>query len=110
MLPRCREKDGIWAVLAWISILAFKNKDVPEGGKLVSVQDVANQHWARFGRNFFRCCPYASHCGTFYQLARPLIADGNVWLRRVNECNLLVSLLFNRLFTPLHRHCCSPIL
>ena len=25
------------------------------GGKLVSVQDVAYQHWARFGRNFFRC-------------------------------------------------------
>lgn len=54
-MPLFREKDGIWAVLAWLSILAFKNKDVPEGAKLVTVQDVALQHWARFGRNFFRC-------------------------------------------------------
>lgn len=48
-----REKDGLWAVLAWLSILAYKNKDVPEGGKLVTVKDVAMEHWAKFGRNFF---------------------------------------------------------
>lgn len=24
---RCREKDGLWAVLAWLSVLAFVNKD-----------------------------------------------------------------------------------
>eukprot|EP00894_Picocystis_sp_ML_P002841 jgi/Pico_ML_1/53358/g3919.t1 len=48
-----REKDGIWAVLAWLSILAHKNKDVPVGGKLVSVEDVAMEHWKEFGRNFF---------------------------------------------------------
>ncbi|CAG9464436.1 unnamed protein product [Pedinophyceae sp. YPF-701] len=48
-----REKDGIWAVLAWLSILAYRNKDVPEGGKLVTVEDVTKEHWARFGRNYF---------------------------------------------------------
>jgi len=48
-----REKDGIWAVLAWLSILAYKNKDVPAGGKLVTVEDVAMDHWKTFGRNFF---------------------------------------------------------
>jgi phosphoglucomutase len=48
-----REKDGLWAVLAWLSVLAFKNKDVPEGGKLVTVEDVAMEHWAKFGRNVF---------------------------------------------------------
>lgn len=48
-----REKDGIFAVLAWLSILAAKNKDVPEGGKLVGVKDVAMEHWNKFGRNFF---------------------------------------------------------
>ena len=49
-----REKDGIWAVLSWLSILAHKNADVPDGGKLVTVADIAREHWARFGRNFFR--------------------------------------------------------
>lgn len=48
-----REKDGLWAVLAWLSILAYKNKDVPEGGKLVTVRDIAMEHWKAFGRNFF---------------------------------------------------------
>lgn len=50
-----REKDGLFAVLAWLSILAYRNKDVPEGGKLVTVADVCTEHWKQYGRNFFRC-------------------------------------------------------
>ena len=46
-------QDGIWAVLAWLSILAYKNKDVPADGKLVTVEDVAMEHWKTYGRNFF---------------------------------------------------------
>ncbi|WCJ36567.1 phosphoglucomutase [Euphorbia peplus] len=48
-----REKDGIWAVLAWLSIIAYKNKDTKPGEKLVSVSDVVKEHWATYGRNFF---------------------------------------------------------
>ncbi|XP_042053868.1 phosphoglucomutase, chloroplastic-like isoform X4 [Salvia splendens] len=48
-----REKDGIWAVLAWLSIIAFRNKDKKPGEKLVSVSDVVYEHWATYGRNFF---------------------------------------------------------
>jgi phosphoglucomutase len=49
-----REKDGLWAVLAWLSILAHKNKDVPGGSKdFKGVGDVAMEHWKKFGRNFF---------------------------------------------------------
>lgn len=48
-----REKDGMWAVLAWLSILAHRNKDVPVGGKLVTVEDVTREHWAKYGRNYF---------------------------------------------------------
>lgn len=48
-----REKDGLWAVLAWLSVLAYKNKDVPAGGKLVTVEDIAMEHWGKFGRNVF---------------------------------------------------------
>ena len=48
-----REKDGLWAVLAWLSILAYKNASVPEGGALVSVKDVVMDHWSTFGRNFY---------------------------------------------------------
>ncbi|GLT76732.1 hypothetical protein SLA2020_483750 [Shorea laevis] len=48
-----REKDGIWAVLAWLSIIAYRNKDKKLGEKLVSVSDVVKEHWATYGRNFF---------------------------------------------------------
>lgn len=48
-----REKDGIWAVLAWLSIIAYRNKDKRIGEKLVSVEDIAKEHWAKYGRNFF---------------------------------------------------------
>ena len=39
-----REKDGIWAVLLWLSILAARRE---------SVQQIARQHWARYGRNYY---------------------------------------------------------
>lgn len=47
-----REKDGIWAVLCWLSIVAYRNEGVPEG-QLVSVQQIVEEHWAAYGRNYF---------------------------------------------------------
>merc|ERR1719231_1178923 len=45
-----REKDGMWAVLAWLQILAKKTE---AAGKLVTVEDVANEHWKEYGRNYY---------------------------------------------------------
>merc|ERR1719359_1409891 len=45
-----REKDGMWAVLAWLQILAAKTQ---AAGKLVTVEDVAKAHWAEYGRNYY---------------------------------------------------------
>jgi len=39
-----REKDGLWAVLLWLNILAAR------GG---SVAGIMAEHWARFGRNYY---------------------------------------------------------
>jgi len=39
-----REKDGLWAVLLWLNILAATGK---------SVDALACEHWARFGRNYY---------------------------------------------------------
>jgi phosphoglucomutase len=50
-----REKDGLWAVLAWLSILAHKDAD--PSGPLVSVQRVVEDHWATYGRNYYCRCP-----------------------------------------------------
>ncbi len=46
-----REKDGMWAVLAWLSILASVNPDSSK--PLVTVEDVVTKHWAKYGRNYY---------------------------------------------------------
>lgn len=50
-----REKDGPWAVLCWLTILAHKNKDSAEG-QLVTVRDIVVDHWKTYGRNVY--CRY----------------------------------------------------
>jgi len=45
-----REKDGMWAVLAWMQILATKAQ---RAKKLVTVQEVAEEHWKEYGRNYY---------------------------------------------------------
>ncbi|MDE1994994.1 MAG: alpha-D-glucose phosphate-specific phosphoglucomutase [Rhizobiaceae bacterium] len=39
-----REKDGLWAVLLWLNILAVRGE---------SVIDIVTQHWATYGRNYY---------------------------------------------------------
>jgi len=51
-----REKDGLWAVLSWMSILMKANENVADGESLVSVKDIVTNHWAKYGRHFY--CRY----------------------------------------------------
>lgn len=44
-----REKDGLWAVVAWLSILAAASKENPS----VTINDIQLAHWQKYGRNFF---------------------------------------------------------
>ncbi|WP_439872296.1 alpha-D-glucose phosphate-specific phosphoglucomutase [Rhizobium leguminosarum] len=39
-----REKDGLWAVLLWLNILAVRGE---------SVADIVTQHWQTYGRNYY---------------------------------------------------------
>lgn len=39
-----REKDGLWAVLFWLNILAIKRQ---------SVEQIVKRHWLQFGRNVY---------------------------------------------------------
>ena len=39
-----REKDGLWAVLFWLNILAIKRQ---------SVEQIVKRHWVQFGRNVY---------------------------------------------------------
>ncbi len=39
-----REKDGLWAILMWLNILAARQQ---------SVREIVRAHWAEFGRNYY---------------------------------------------------------
>jgi phosphoglucomutase len=39
-----REKDGVWAVLFWLNLIAASGK---------TVNQIVQEHWARFGRNYY---------------------------------------------------------
>lgn len=39
-----REKDGLWAVLFWLNLIAVKKQ---------SVANIVHQHWQGFGRNYY---------------------------------------------------------
>ncbi|NJN88354.1 MAG: alpha-D-glucose phosphate-specific phosphoglucomutase [Leptolyngbyaceae cyanobacterium SL_7_1] len=39
-----REKDGLWAVLFWLNVLAVRGE---------SVEQIVTQHWQTYGRNYY---------------------------------------------------------
>jgi phosphoglucomutase len=39
-----REKDGLWAVLFWLNIIAARKQ---------SIEEIAREHWLNYGRDYF---------------------------------------------------------
>ncbi|EER07746.1 phosphoglucomutase, putative [Perkinsus marinus ATCC 50983] len=51
-----REKDGLFSILCWLSILAFRNQDPTK--PLVGVREINEDHWRKYGRHFYTRCDY----------------------------------------------------
>ncbi len=58
-----REKDGLWAVLFWLNLLAVKQQ---------SVAQILGNHWKQFGRNYYTRHDYE---GVDAQAASELMKD-----------------------------------
>ena len=58
-----REKDGLWAVLYWLNILAVRQQ---------SVADIVGQHWQEYGRNYYTRHDYEAIPS---DIAKQLMAD-----------------------------------
>ncbi|KAM7487752.1 hypothetical protein LguiB_025236 [Lonicera macranthoides] len=79
-----REKD-IWAVLAWLSIISYKNKVNLNGETLVTVEDIVCQHWATYGRHYYTQYDYENtDAGAAKELVEHLIKL-QYSLREVNK-------------------------
>jgi phosphoglucomutase len=46
-----REKDGLWAVVAWLNVIAGTAKEKP--GTTPSINAIQNDFWSIYGRTFF---------------------------------------------------------
>jgi phosphoglucomutase len=65
-----REKDGLWAVLLWLNILAARKQ---------SVADILTAHWNEFGRNYYSRHDYegvdAGRASEMIDRLRGMLAD-----------------------------------
>lgn len=68
-----REKDGIWAILAWLSIIEHKKK---------SVEEILKEHWKEYGRNYFTRYDYeeceSEGANKMMERLETLIGDGSL--------------------------------
>lgn len=71
-----REKDGLWAVLLWLNILARRRQSVPE---------IVRAHWAEFGRNYYSRHDYEALDA---EVASQLVADLRAKLPLLNGATL----------------------
>ncbi len=71
-----REKDGLWAVLSWLSLIATTRKPVSE---------LVNEHWRRFGRSYYQRHDYE---GLESEQAARMIAEVKSHLDKLSDSPL----------------------
>lgn len=68
-----REKDGLWTILAWFTILEIKSQPV---------EKILEHHWARFGRNYYSRYDYENYdavsCKKFMETLEQKITDSKL--------------------------------
>ncbi|POM83175.1 Phosphoglucomutase/phosphomannomutase alpha/beta/alpha domain I family protein [Cryptosporidium meleagridis] len=92
-----REKDGLWAVLAWLSILAYKNPDPTK--PLVSVEDITREFWKTYGRNYYTRFDYESveseKADQFFKHLNSLLEDSQKLRNSLRSSGLKVKFMDN---------------
>lgn len=68
-----REKDGIWAILFWLNIIAVTGK---------SVEEITREHWRKYGRSYYMRFDFE---GIDTDVADKLMADLENKLPSLNE-------------------------
>lgn len=79
-----REKDGLWAVLFWLNLLAVRKE---------TVQDIITSHWKAYGRNYYSRHDYeavnADGAGQLMHKLRTL--DGSLDSKRYGDYTVAFS-------------------
>ena len=79
-----REKDGLWAVLFWLNLIAVKKQ---------SVANIVHQHWQGFGRNYYSRHDYEN---IDLNIAQSIVSDLQAMLpalpgRQWGKCHVMAA-------------------
>lgn len=82
-----REKDGLWAVLAWLSIWQTANSE-SESEDLITIESIVKKHWKTFGRNFYTRYDYenveSEGANAMFDHMRKMIKDNSITFSNTN--------------------------
>lgn len=78
-----REKDGLWAVLAWLNVLAVTE---------LPVREIAERHWQRFGRHYYERHDYEGLSSASAQAVMDTLAGRLPQLAGTEVAGIRVSL------------------
>ncbi len=81
-----REKDGLWAVLYWLNILAVRRQ---------SVADILTEHWREYGRNYFSRHDYEAVDSNVANLLMQQILDKAEQLQQQSFGNFTIERIDN---------------
>ncbi|ODV59141.1 phosphoglucomutase PGM2 [Ascoidea rubescens DSM 1968] len=84
-----REKDGLWAIVAWLNVLAAYDAQHPELESAATIKIVQDDFWNKYGRTFFTRFDYENYDSA---LANKLVDKLN---KDIDDPSFIGSTIFN---------------
>ncbi|XBW37129.1 hypothetical protein QEN19_002707 [Hanseniaspora menglaensis] len=86
-----REKDGLWAVIAWLNVLASYAEENPN--VVISVANIQRDFWVKYGRTYFTRYDYedlsGEDAGKVVEFLQEVIENQDNKFKSVNEIEIV---------------------
>lgn len=89
-----REKDGLFCILCWLSILAYKNfveNDKKDSSDLIGVKETVHEFWKEYGRYYYIRYDFenveAHKCCELFEFLDKLVVNKSVMYEEIKDFN-----------------------
>ncbi|CRH00367.1 hypothetical protein PRELSG_1001800 [Plasmodium relictum] len=90
-----REKDGLFTILCWLSILAYKNnvvKNYDNSNDFISVKDIVHEFWKEYGRSYYTRYDFEqvdiNKCDKMFEFLNKIVKNELPLYENVKELNI----------------------